>query len=97
MLIASAKCQRARGASHQPVLMGSCLAISHTCLPCLPSGRVSPTCVLCPLMIGVMCNDGSVDVFLRSQYGFSSLGSCCYSREWLWNSRAKLCCMASGK
>ena len=63
MLIASAKFRSARGASHQPVFMGSCLAISHTCLPCLPSGRVSPTCFLCPLMIGLMRNDGSVNVF----------------------------------
>ena len=35
MLIASA----VRGASHQPAFMNSCLTISHTCLPCLPSGR----------------------------------------------------------
>ena len=65
MLIASAKSRSARGGSHQPVFMGSCLAISHTCLPCLPSGRVSPTCVLCPLMIGLMRNDGSAVVFLN--------------------------------
>ena len=43
-----------------------CVAVSHMCLPCLPSGRrVSPACVLCPLMIGLMRNDGSVDVFLH--------------------------------
>ena len=24
--------------SYQPALMNSCLAISHTCLPCLPIG-----------------------------------------------------------
>ena len=29
-------------ASHQLALMGSCLNISHTCLPCLPSRWVSP-------------------------------------------------------
>ena len=63
MLTASAKFQNAKGASHQPVFMGSCLAISHANLPCQQSGRVSPTCVLCPFMIGLMCNDGSVDVF----------------------------------
>ena len=45
------------------VFMGNCLSISQTCLSCLPSGRISPTCVLCPLMIGLMRNDGSVDVF----------------------------------
>ena len=44
-LIASAKSRRTRGSSHQPVFMGSCQAISHTCLPCLPSGRIGPTCV----------------------------------------------------
>ena len=70
VLIASAKSQRARGASHLPVFMGSWLAISHACLPCLPSGRISPTCVLFPLMIGLMRNDGSVDVFLVSMVLF---------------------------
>ena len=39
MLIASAKSQSARGTSHQPASMNSCLTISHTCLPCLPSGE----------------------------------------------------------
>ena len=42
-----------------------CVAVSHICLPCLPSGRrVGPACILCPLMIGLMHNNGSVDVFL---------------------------------
>ena len=41
VLIASAKSRSVRGASHQPAFMSSCLTISHTCLPCLPSGRVS--------------------------------------------------------
>ena len=36
MLIASAKSRRARGASHQPAVMVSCLTIGHACLPCLP-------------------------------------------------------------
>ena len=44
MLIASANSRSARGASHQLSFMDSCLTISHTCLPCLPSGRVS-SCV----------------------------------------------------
>ena len=35
--------------------------------------------------------------FLHGEYGFSSVGNYCYSREWLWNSRAKVCCMALGK
>ena len=38
MRIASTKSQIVRGAPNQPALMGSCLTISHTCLPCLPSG-----------------------------------------------------------
>ena len=49
MSVASAKSRSARVASHQPVFMGSCLAISHMCLPCLPTGRINPTCVLCLL------------------------------------------------
>ena len=43
VLIASAESRSARGASHQPAFMSSCLTISHTCLPCLPSGRASPS------------------------------------------------------
>ena len=74
ILIASAKSRSARGASHQPAVMVSCLTISHACLPCLPSGRVS-YCVP----------------------GFTEVGSCHYSRKWVWSSRTKLCCMASGK
>ena len=95
MLIASAKSQSTRGASHQPVFIGSCLTISHTCLLFLPSRRVSP-CVLCPLTIRLMHNGGSVDA-LFAWYDYSSVESYCYSREWLWNTRAKIHCMASGK
>ena len=39
MLVASAKTRSARGASHHPTYMASCLTISHTCLLCLTSGR----------------------------------------------------------
>ena len=39
LLIASSKSRSARGASHQPAFMSSCLTISHTCLSCLVSGR----------------------------------------------------------
>ena len=85
-----------RGASHQSVFMGSCLTISHMCLSFLPSRRVS-LCVLCPLMIGLMHNGGSVDVLFACEYGYCSVESYCYSREWLWNARATICCMASGK
>ena len=42
-LIALAKSRSVRGASHYLAFMSSCLTISHTCLPCLPSGRVSPS------------------------------------------------------
>ena len=80
MLIASAKYQSGRRASHQPVFMGSCLTMSHTYLLCLPRRRVSP-CVLCPLMTRLMRNGGSVDVFLYDEYGYGSVGSYCYSRE----------------
>ena len=80
MLIASAKPRSVRRASHQPVFMGRRLTMSHTCLLCLPRRRVSP-CVLCPLMIGLMRNGGSADVFLYDEYGYSSVGSYCYSRE----------------
>ena len=92
MLIASAKAQSTRGASHQPVFMG----IRHTCLPFLPSRRVSH-CVLCPLMIGLMHNGGTVDVLFTCEYGYYCVESYCYPREWLWNATSKICCIASGK
>ena len=45
MLIVSAKSRSVREASQQLAFMGSSLTISHTCFPCLPSGRVC-SCVL---------------------------------------------------
>ena len=39
-------------------------------------------------------NDGPVDVFLDGEYGFISVESRCYSREWVWNLRTKLCYIA---
>ena len=39
MLIDSAKSRGTRRASHQSAFISNCLNISHTCLPCLPSGR----------------------------------------------------------
>ena len=33
-------------------------------------------------MIGLMRHGGSVDAFLHGEYGSSSMGSCCYSRDW---------------
>ena len=41
VLIALAKSRSAKGASQQPVFMGSCLGISHMHFPCLPSGRIN--------------------------------------------------------
>ena len=59
MQIASAKCESARGASHQQTLIGSCLTISQTRLSCLRSTGVGPG-VLYPIMIGLIV--ASVDV-----------------------------------
>ena len=42
LLVASTESRSARGASHQPAFKDDCLTISHTCLPGLPRGRVSP-------------------------------------------------------
>ena len=84
MSITLAKPLSVRGASHQPPLMGSCLTISDTCLHCPPRTQASLR-ILCSLMIGLMFNGGSVDIFLHGEYGFSPVMSCCYSREWMWN------------
>ena len=97
IVIASEESWSDRRASHQQVFMVSCLAISNTCFYRLPSRRVSPTRVLYPIIIGLMCSDGSVDIFFHDQDGFSFVRSCCYSREWLRNSVTKLCCMTTGK
>ena len=40
MRVASSKSRRIMGASYQPALMGNCLTISYTCLPCLSSRQV---------------------------------------------------------
>ena len=43
-------------------------------------------------------NGGSADVFFTySEYGYSSMETWSYSREWVWNLRMKLCCIASWK
>ena len=55
MLIASAKSRSVRGASHQPAFMSSCLTIGHMCLPCLPSGGVSPSVLV--------LSEGSEDIW----------------------------------
>ena len=45
-------------------------------------------------MIGL--HGGSIDgFFTHGEYGFGSLGSWLFSREWEWNSMAKLCYMTS--
>ena len=89
MLIATAKSWNARGTYHQPNFMGSCLTISHTCLPCPLSWQVSP-CVLWPLMI------------LLTFFGMVSMAFFLWrvdaiSTEWIWNLRTKLYFIASGK
>ena len=35
--------------------------------------------------------------FIHGEYGFSSMGSWCYSREFVWNLKTKLCHITSGK
>ena len=42
LLIASAKSRVARGVSHHPAFMSSCLTIIHMFLPCVPDRGVSP-------------------------------------------------------
>ena len=66
--------------------------------------RVYPTylvdelrpCVLRPLIIGLMVVLLTF-FFLNGEYGFTSMGSWCYSTEWVWNLKKKLCSIASGK
>ena len=41
--IALARSWRVRGAFTQPDFTGSCLTISHTFFPCLPSRQISPS------------------------------------------------------
>ena len=55
-----------RGASHQPAFMGSCLTISHTCLPC-------PPVFYAPLLM--VRNGGSVDVWIASAKSQSARGA----------------------
>ena len=64
MLIASAKSRRVRKASHQPAFVSSCLTISHTFLPCLPTGRVYP-CVS-----GVIEGNENAGVFVDVRSGW---------------------------
>ena len=79
MRIASAKPRSARGASHCPVFMSNSLTISHTFLLFLPS------LVLCCIAPYHWANNGaSVDVSLDGEYGFTSIGSRCYTREWVF-------------
>ena len=35
--------------------------------------------------------------FLHGEYGFGSIRGCCYSSMWVWNSGARVYCIASGK
>ena len=52
--------------------------------------------------LGDWAIDGGADVLVTNvvrlrEYGFISLGSWSYSREWVWDLRTKLCCIATGK
>ena len=51
-------------------------------------------CALRPCMIGLMM--GMLTFFSHDEYD-STYRSWCYSREWVWNSRTKLCCIGSWK
>ena len=79
MLIASTKSRIARGTSHQPAVMVSCLLVMRVCPVYQEKGLVI---------------SGRVSQCLPD---FTDMGSCYYSRKWVWSSRIKLCCMASGK
>ena len=97
MLIASSKSRNARGASHQPANQLTWAAAWLLVMPICPDylvGEFSP-CVLRPLTIDLMVV--LFDDFLDGDYGFTSIGSWCYSMGWVWNLRTKGCCMASGK
>ena len=95
MRFTSAKSQSVKGASHQhlPSHHLAWLLVTRIC-PVYLVDELSP-CVLWPLFIELMVF--LFDVFLDGKYGFTSMGSWCYSREWGWNLRTKLCCIASGK
>ena len=53
---------------------------------------------VCGAPLDDWANSGSVDIFFTcGEYGFGSMGSSFHSREWVWNLKTKLCCIASGK
>ena len=52
---------------------------------------------VCGVPLDDLANGVSVAVFLTHEYGCSFMVSWCYSREWVWNLRAELGCIASGK
>ena len=49
------------------------------------------------LLISLVCAVYLVNKLVFLFYGISSMGSRCYFRDWVWNSRTKLCSIASGK
>ena len=59
----------------------SWVIISRTCLPCPPSRWVLSPCILYPLTIGLKVVLSTF--FMHGEYGFSPMGSWCYSREWV--------------
>ena len=84
----TSKSWSSRETFHQPAFMGRCPTISQTCLPYRPSRWVS-LCVLCP------CKARLIVVllmfFLEWGVWFQYCVIWCYFREWVWNSRTKLC------
>ena len=66
---------------------------------CFLGGRVRKGGVIYCLWASLddRANGGFVDVFFHTWHGFSSMGTWCYSREWLWNLKTTLCCTASRK
>ena len=53
---------------------------------------------VCGAPLDDWANSGSADIFFTcGEYGFGSMGSSFHSREWVWNLKTKLCCIASGK
>ena len=49
------------------------------------------------LLVSLVCVVYLVNKLALVFYGISSMGSRCYFRDWVWSSRTKLCCIASGK
>ena len=71
------------------------LLVTHVCFFYLVEELVLVFYV--PLWLGWCIMVVLLMFYLHGEYGYSSVGSYCYSREWLWNTRAKIGCMDLGK